>query len=50
MLEGIIELVSGLFLIGLILLIGACIMASILAALHGIRRGSATSTSSQKTF
>jgi hypothetical protein len=42
MLESTVELLGGLCLIALILLIGVCIVGSILAALRAVRRGSAT--------
>jgi len=42
MLEGTVELLSGLGLSGLILLIGFSIVGSIIAALRAVSRGSAT--------
>jgi hypothetical protein len=42
MLESIVELLVGLFLIGLTLLVGACIVGSIVAALRAVSHGSAT--------
>jgi len=45
MLGSIIELVGGLFLDATILLIGFCIVGSIVAALLAVSRGSATSRS-----
>jgi hypothetical protein len=41
MLESTVELLSGLCLIALILLIGICIVGSIVAALRAVRRRSA---------
>jgi hypothetical protein len=42
MLEGTVELLSGLSLSALILLIGVCIVGSIVAALRAVNRGSGT--------
>jgi hypothetical protein len=41
MLEGTVELLGGLFLSALTLLIGSCIVGSIVAALRAVSRGSA---------
>jgi hypothetical protein len=41
MLESTVELLGGLFLSALILLIGSCIVGSIVAALRAVSRGSA---------
>jgi hypothetical protein len=42
MLEGTVELLGGLSLSALILLIGVCIVGSIVAALRAVSRGSGT--------
>jgi hypothetical protein len=42
MLESVVELLGGLFLSALILLIGSCIVGSIVAALRAVSQGSAT--------
>jgi hypothetical protein len=44
MLESIVEVLGGLFLGALTLLIGSCIVGSIVAALRAVRRGGATVT------
>jgi hypothetical protein len=44
MLEGTVELLGNLLLVALTLLIGACIVGSIIAALRAVNRGSATAT------
>ena len=42
MLEGVVELLGGLLLSALTLLIGSCIVGSIVAALRAVSRGRAT--------
>jgi hypothetical protein len=50
MLESIVDLLNGLSLIAVILLMIFCIIGSIVAALHGVGRGTTTSTSSLAEF
>jgi hypothetical protein len=50
MLESTVNLMDGLFFIAVILLTAFCIFGSIVAALHAISRGAATSESSQGKF
>jgi len=50
MLESSVDLLNGLFLIAMILLTAVCIVGSIVAALRGVNRGSATSGSFQGNF
>ncbi len=48
MLESTVDLLNGLFLIAMILLTAVCILGSIIAALHAVNQGNATSESIQK--
>ncbi|MCU1300205.1 MAG: hypothetical protein JWQ87_489 [Candidatus Sulfotelmatobacter sp.] len=50
MLESTVELLNGLFFIAMILLTAVCIVGSIVAALHAVSRGTATSSSIQRQF
>jgi hypothetical protein len=50
MLDATVELLSGLFLIGLILLIGSCIVGSMVAALRVVNRENVASTNSPKAL
>lgn len=50
MLESIVDLLDGLFLIAAIVLMVFCIVGSIVAALRAVSGGTATSTPSPKKF
>jgi len=49
MLEGTVELLGGLFLSGLPLVIGSCIVSSVVVALRAVSRRSAVTTQTRRS-